>query len=163
MLWRCMSERGFREWADWSLASWRLVAEKGSRWFGIKPQWYRYVESGQRCAKRQFCLIASFQLHCSAEQSERGREGERERKRETETLVASQLTLAVLSDACFCFLQKLSFEMLCTQPCIGYKSCPNSELCLAPNREVSLRWINFFKAFDVSMWFCKITTVFFTT
>ncbi|XP_028446656.1 growth factor receptor-bound protein 14 isoform X2 [Perca flavescens] len=35
-----------------------------------------------------------------------------------------------------CFLQKLSFAMLCTQPCIGYKSCPNSELCLAPNRGV---------------------------
>uniref|UniRef100_A0A8D0D5B5 Growth factor receptor bound protein 14 n=1 Tax=Sander lucioperca TaxID=283035 RepID=A0A8D0D5B5_SANLU len=49
-----------------------------------------------------------------------------------------------------CFIQKLSFAMLCTQPCIGYRSCPNSELCLSPNRGVSstFRWIQVIKVYN---------------
>ncbi|XP_028993247.1 growth factor receptor-bound protein 14 isoform X2 [Betta splendens] len=60
----------------------------------------------------------------------------RSRARERERLVASQLTRTLQSHACFCFSQKLPFAMLCTQPCIGYRACPNSELCLAPKRGV---------------------------
>uniref|UniRef100_A0A668AZ92 Growth factor receptor bound protein 14 n=1 Tax=Myripristis murdjan TaxID=586833 RepID=A0A668AZ92_9TELE len=35
-----------------------------------------------------------------------------------------------------CFSQKPSFAMLYTQPYIGCRACPNSQLCLAPNRGV---------------------------